>query len=524
MKLKIGNIEQELKFMNKLYMENRFSEIVIRGQILNKKFPNIVPFYNILGLSYVKIGKDLLAAKIFENGLFHNQNELSLLTNLADTYRNLNKLKDSEELLKRAIHINEKDLYSLISYGRLRISQGKAEEAIDYFKRVYNIDKNFNDVILRIANAYLSIRNFKEAKKYFEMAVYETPLKIGADYSYSQMVDYSQDDKHQKHMLEKLKNKEIEKITKGPLYFAIAKSFNDQKKYDEAFKYFKLGNEDMNSRVKDKILKREKHDLEKLKYIFENFDFTKNINIQNIYSKKLIFILGLPRTGTTLIHQIISSHPKVRGVGESNVLHAYFLPNIKKENFINNIFQGNELNEKFISELSLSLGKNYDYFSKDKIILDKSPFNFFWIGFIKIIFPNAKIIHMNRDIKDTAVSIYNNLFGGIKMDWTYSQKNIVKYVQIYKEIMSFWKEKIPNYIYDLNYEDLVNDQENISKQILKFCGLEWDDKCLNFYETAVPVHTVSLHQSRQPIYKKSINSNINYSKYKDFFDELERLK
>ena len=108
MKLKIGNIEQELKFMNKLYMENRFSEIVKRGQILNKKFPNLVTFYNILGLSYVKIGKDLLAAKIFENGLFHNQNELSLLTNLADTYRNLNKLKDSEELLKRAIHINEK--------------------------------------------------------------------------------------------------------------------------------------------------------------------------------------------------------------------------------------------------------------------------------------------------------------------------------------------------------------------------------------------------------------------------------
>ena len=110
MKIKIGNIEQELKFMNKLYMENRFPEIVIRGQILNKKFPNIVPFYNILGLSYAKIGKDLLAAKIFENGLFHNQNELSLLTNLADTYRNLNKLKDSEELLKRAININEKDL------------------------------------------------------------------------------------------------------------------------------------------------------------------------------------------------------------------------------------------------------------------------------------------------------------------------------------------------------------------------------------------------------------------------------
>ena len=523
MKITIGNIEEELKFMHKLYSENRFSEIVIRGQILNKKFPNIVPFYNILGLTYTKIGKDLLAAKIFENGLFNNQNEISLLTNLADTYRNLNKLKESEDLLVRALKINDKDLYVLISYGKLKISQGKTEEAIKYFNSVYKIDKNFNDVILRIANAYLSIRNFNEAKKYFEMAVYETPLKIGADYSYSQMVDYTKDDKHQKYMLEKLNNKNLNKIAKGPLYFAIAKSFNDQKNYDEAFKYFKLGNEDMNSRVKDKILNREKNDLENLKKIFGNFDFKKELNTKELYSKKLIFVLGLPRTGTTLTHQIIASHQEVRGVGESNVLHAYFLPNMKKENFINNIFKNNLINKKLISQLSQNLGKNYEYFSKDKIILDKSPFNFFWIGFIKLLFPNAKVIHMNRDIKDTALSIYNNLFGGVKMDWTYSQKNIVEYVRIYKELMSFWEEKIPNYVYNLNYEDLVNDQEKISKKILEFCDLEWDDKCLSFYKTAVPVHTVSLHQSRQPIYKKSINSNINYSKYKDFFNELKKL-
>ena len=523
MKITIGNIEEELKFMHKLYSENRFSEIVIRGQILNKKFPNIVPFYNILGLTYTKIGKDLLAAKIFENGLFNNQNEISLLTNLADTYRNLNKLKESEDLLVRALKINDKDLYVLISYGKLKISQGKTEEAIKYFNSVYKIDKNFNDVILRIANAYLSIRNFNEAKKYFEMAVYETPLKIGADYSYSQMVDYTKDDKHQKYMLEKLNNKNLNKIAKGPLYFAIAKSFNDQKNYDEAFKYFKLGNEDMNSRVKDKILNREKNDLENLKKIFGNFDFKKELNTKELYSKKLIFVLGLPRTGTTLTHQIIASHPKVRGVGESNVLHAYFLPNMKKDNFIINMFKNNKINEKYISQLSQNLGKNYEYFSKDKIILDKSPFNFFWIGFIKLLFPHAKVIHMNRDIKDTAVSIYNNLFGGVKMDWTYSQKNIVKYVEIYKELMSFWEDKIPNYVYNLHYEDLVNNQEKISKKILEFCDLEWNDKCLNFYKTAVPVHTVSLHQSRQPIYKKSINSNINYSKYKDFFNELKKL-
>ena len=136
MKITIGNIEEELKFMHKLYSENRYSEIVVRGQILIKKFPSIVPFYNILGLSYVKIGKDSLAAKVFENGLFNNQNEISLLTNLADNYRNSNKLGESEELLIRASKINDKDLYVLISYGKLKISQGKTEEAIKYFSKV----------------------------------------------------------------------------------------------------------------------------------------------------------------------------------------------------------------------------------------------------------------------------------------------------------------------------------------------------------------------------------------------------
>ena len=90
--------------------------------------------------------------------------------------------------------------------------------------------------------------------------------------------------------------------------------------------------------------------------------------------------------------------------------------------------------------------------------------------------------------------------------------------------MSFWKEKIPNYIYDLQYEDLVNNQEEVSKKIIQFCDLEWNEKCLKFYESTLPVRTVSLHQSRQPMYKKSINLNSKYTKYQDFFDKLENLK
>ena len=524
MEIKIGNIESEIKYMDRLFSTNNHSELVIRGQILLKKFPKIVPFYNLLGLSYKKIGKQEEAIKVFKSCLFNEPHTISVMTNLADVYRDVNKLKESEELLLKVLKIKNKDIFALSSYGKLKRVQGKSQEAIIYFKKVAEIDNSFDDVLIRIASSYASINDFDNAKKYFEIAVYKNPTHIGAQYSYSQMIDYSNDKKHQEHMLKTLDDSSLDKNKLGPMYFALAKSFSDQKNYEEAHKYFKLANDGMNNEVKNKILNREISDVKKLKSIFSNFDFKYNLSHLDLYKKNLVFIVGLPRTGTTLTHQIIASHPSIRGVGESNVLHAYFVPNLKKENFKSNFFKNNKLDEKYLSELSLKLSNDYEYFSKDKIILDKSPYNFFWIGFIKILFPNAKIIHMNRDIRDTALSIYNNLFGGKKMDWTYSQENIIRYIKIYKEIMGFWKEKIPNYVYDLQYEDLVNNQEEVSKKIIKFCDLEWNEKCLKFYESDSPVHSVSLHQARQPMYKKSVNLNSKYTKYQDFFDKLENLK
>jgi hypothetical protein len=325
-------------------------------------------------------------------------------------------------------------------------------------------------------------------------------------------------------MLKTLDDSSLDKNKLGPMYFALAKSFSDQKKYEKAHEFLKLGNDIINTIVyNNKLLEREKGDLEKIKLIFSDFNFD-NISInKNIYEKNIIFVVGLPRSGTTLTHQIIASHSKVVGVGETKVLHAYFLPNIKKNNFKEKIFSNGKLNDDFISDLSITLSKNYEYFSKSKIIVDKAPFNFYWLGFIKILFPNAKIIHVNRNIKDTALSIYKNLFGSRKMDWTYSQENIVSYIKIYKEVMDFWRTKFPDFIYELSYEQLVNNQEEDSKRLIKFCGLEWEEECLNFHNSLTPIHTVSLYESRKPIYTSSVNLNVKYSKYLDFFEKLDKL-
>jgi hypothetical protein len=181
------------------------------------------------------------------------------------------------------------------------------------------------------------------------------------------------------------------------------------------------------------------------------------------------------------------------------------------------------LNEDLLSQISLNLSRNYTNFSNQKVIVDKSPFNFWWLGFIKLIFPNSKIIHTERNIKDTAFSIYKNMFGTRKMDWSYSQENIIRYIRFYRETMDFWKLKLPNFIYDLSYEKLVKNQEEETQKLLKFCDLDWEENCLNFHQSAEPLHTVSLYQVRHPIYQSSVNLNEKYTLFSDFFKKLEKI-
>ena len=228
----------------------------------------------------------------------------------------------------------------------------------------------------------------------------------------------------------------------------------------------------------------------------------------------------MPRSGTTLIHQILASHKDVYGAGETSVLHDYFLEKSLSENFRSQFFKDDIFNNELISNLSLKLSSNYEKFDKKKIILDKAPFNFYWIGFIKLLFPYAKVILTNRNIKDNSLSIYKNLFGPGKMDWSYDKDNIIKFVKLYKNLIQFWKNKIPNYIYEINYENLINNQEAESKKILNFCKLNWDSEVLKFYEKKIPVQTASIYQANQPLYDKSINISAKYPQFSDFFNKL----
>ena len=161
--------------------------------------------------------------------------------------------------------------------------------------------------------------------------------------------------------------------------------------------------------------------------------------------------------------------------------------------------------------------KEYD---KDKIILDKSPLNFEWIGFIKLLFPNAKIIHCSRNLKDTALSIYKNVFDGSSFPWSYNQDQLIKFTNLYKDLMKFWNLKLPNEIYECNYENLVNNPSIEIPKMIEFCNLNWEENCLDHTKNKTVIKTVSIAQARKPIYKSSVNLSDEYKKYLNFLNEL----
>ena len=225
----------------------------------------------------------------------------------------------------------------------------------------------------------------------------------------------------------------------------------------------------------------------------------------------------MPRSGTSLVHQIVSNHKQVYGAGELTKLNKFVTPYLKdsenKEITKSNLMS---IRENYTNEL-LSLNVT------ESIIVDKMPLNFRYIGFILTAFPESKIIHMNRDPMAVCWSIYKYFFPG--NTYSYNQKDIAAYYCLYEDLMGFWKKKFPNKIYDLYYEELTINQKFETQELLKYCGLEWDENCLNFHNNTTAVKTTSAIQVKNKMYQGSSEAWKKYEAYlKPLLDGLSYYK
>ncbi len=515
-------LENQASILINNYNSKRFAEVVQKGKVLIKKFPNQLIFYNATALSLSALGKNYEALNILKLALNLSPKNINVLNNLGLINSNLNQNKEAREYLDKALSIKEDFMDALLNLGNLDLKEGKTEEAKKkLYKALEQSDSPNTDVIINMAlgNMNQQIGDFDKAKNNYEIVSKIDPSNTAADKSMSTMHKYlSDNDPHLVLMikkLEKIKDNENLKL----LYFALGKAYEDMKNYKESFKYLKLGNNIADNQINYNT-ENDKNLFPEVKRIFK----ASHKNETNGSEGKIIFILGMPRSGTTLVEQIISSHKKVYGGGEL----SYMEDAIKKivgykaeqnqalyENFKN--IKDFNYEELKIAELEYTR-KLRSHVINEEFITDKAPLNFRWIGFIKLIFPNSKIIHCCRNSMDVCYSNFKNSFSGGSLGFCYNMEKLGNYFNMYKDLMSFWNDQFKDEIYNLSYENLIYNKEMEVKKLLKFCRLEWDENCLNPHKNKKPVGTASLAQIRTPIYQSSIN------KWKNVDNELNDLK
>ncbi|TDJ45214.1 MAG: sulfotransferase [Gammaproteobacteria bacterium] len=228
-----------------------------------------------------------------------------------------------------------------------------------------------------------------------------------------------------------------------------------------------------------------------------------------------IFVIGLPRSGSTLIEQILASHSQVEGTSElPYVDHVAGALNLNRADGVNYPEAVRELGPAHLQ----SLGQEYLHAAKmhrtegTPRFIDKMPNNYPSVGFIHLMLPNAKIIDARRHPLDSCLSCFRQLFAR-GQPFTYDLTDIGEYFLEYQRLMDHWHEVLPGTVLTVQYEDMVTDFENQVRRLLEYCELPWEDACINFHETERPVRTASSEQVRQPIYSKSINYWRNYEQY-----------
>ena len=409
-----------------------------------------------------------------------DKDNLRFMIAYAVTLQQTNKQEEALELYNKILNIDKKNPEILVSKGHLQKTFGDLKGSIDSYKKSYKIDQYYGD-------AYWSLANLKT---------------------------YQFNDEEIMQLEKMTQDEFINDNEKIYMSFALGKAFEDRGEYDKSFTNYQNGNS----------LKKEftKFDL---KLFVEECKNQKEVCTRDLFDSKAgwgletkepIFVLGLPRVGSTLIEQILASHSMVEATHE--------LPNILALSHKLNLRKVQEKTSRY-PEILLSLSapqlkmigeqyiKDAEIFRTNKpFFIDKMPNNFRHIGLIKLILPNAKIIDIRRNSMSACFSCYKQLFAE-GQEFTYDFGDLAGYYNNYVELMEHWNQVLPNQILSIKYEDLVNDFENSVNKILNYCNLDFEDECLSFYKNKRSVRTPSSEQVRQPIYKKGLDYWKNYDVY-----------
>jgi len=510
----MNNIEKKIDILLNLFKSKKLVEAEIFNNDLILKYPDTPYLFNIHGLILTEQKKINKAIEIYKKGLKIDPNYSVIHNNLGSLYDIQGKFTEAENHFKTSIKLDDKAFEPLNNLGILHSKNNNYKDSINCYKKAITINKKFFQAYYNLGVSYSSIGMFDEAEFSYKKAITLNPNLYSAHRSLSQIIKYKNGSNHLKDLNKIYKSQNITTSGKTEIGFALGKAYEDIKDYDRSFYFYNIANAERRKNINFSYI-AEKKNFDNLK-----FNFNKNIYKNNTKTinpdKTPIFIVGMPRSGTTLVEQIISSHPKVFPGDELD-----FLPNLISINF-NNLNKINLTDYKKINIISKEYIKKLKIISNNsERVTDKLPINFQWIGLIKYMLPNAKIIHCTRNSKDNCFSIFKNYFVNPKLNFAYNLEELCDFYNIYNDLMNYWKKTIPNFIIDVKYEELINNPDLKIKNLIDSCDLNWNDKCLDYYENKRSIKTSSIVQARKKMYTSSINSWRNYKKY--FEKTFEKL-
>ena len=484
-------------------------ETYLKSSKINNQYPII--HYN-LGSIYHALGEHPSAIAHYTKATQLNPKYAEAYVGLGRSYRSSGEAALAIECYDTAINLDNKNVEAYSNKGRALLSCARNDEALESYRTALSHDPDNIEIECAIASLLERKGQFDSAKSIITRLLERAPDNKYVSITYGAISrKYDERDKAINNMNMALLSPKLSPTDRSDIHYVLGKLFDDLSDYDNAFKNFKLANDLLPYKFNPNVLNES---VTRLKNVF-SAEKLNSYAINNNPSDKPIFIVGMPRSGTTLVEQIIASHPDVYGAGElpyiSELARTLFTRLDTEEGFPDNV--------KLLTPSIVETMAN-EYIQQATInkpdcarVTDKMPHNFRLLGLIEMLFPNAKIIHCTRNPIDTCLSIYVNSFVSTHPYATNLKNAGIYYTDYYQQIMSHWKNASNLSILDVNYEALVDNQEKISRELIDFCDLEWNDSCLNFHKSKRDVATISYDQVRQPIYKKSRERWKKYEKH-----------
>ena len=535
----------------KQYSSGSIQESLDAVTLLIQEHPNEPILFNILGACYSEIGPIDLAIKAFHRAIEIKPDYAEVYFNLGVVFQKNGQINDAFNCYEKAIDINHAYPQAHNNIGMINLKNRELDAAVKSFEWAVAYNRNYVEAHNNLGAAFQELMFFEKAKEQYEKALSINPKfaqalnNLGAAYeifglkeqalenyiksikedpSYSEahrnlsaIKKYKKNDPQINQLESLYSNNYLPISDKRNLSFALAKVHEDLGDSDQFIKFLDEGN-NLRKQELNYSFDSSKNFHSSILKAFENPPELISESAQKKSTIRPIFILGMPRSGTTLVEQILASHNKVHGAGELNYLKNIVTPILIQ--YINNE------NESLSNRDIKSIRKQYlDAIIKldtnQNVITDKMPINFRLIGFILSALPEAKIVHVKRDARATCWSNYKHYFSSGN-GFTFDQEDLSKFYGLYSEIMDFWHELFPNRIFDLSYEKLTENQKSETKKLLNYCELEWDDNCLDFHKNDRGIKTASASQVRQKMYQGSSDVWKKYEPYlKPLIDGLK---